>query len=106
MNYRKPNKADRVRTAIYVAVYAAAIGVRASILISGGTGGVPAWAILVLLGAFLLIRWHAQNTAYRCSDCGHEFEISTLTDAVSPPQAGRRRLEIPQMSALRQANQD
>ena len=83
MAYRKPDRADRVRTAVYVAVYTAAIGVGAFLLMPGGSAGAFAWSVIVVGGAFLLIRWHARNTAYRCRNCGHEFEISILTDAMS-----------------------
>jgi len=83
MEYRKPNKGDWARTAIYVAVYTAAIGVGAFLLIPRGAPGALAGAILVILGAFLLIRWHAKNTAYRCAKCNHGFEISIFTDAIS-----------------------
>ena len=31
-----------------------------------------------------LIFWHARSTAYHCPKCGSEFEISILTDFVSP----------------------
>jgi len=88
MEYRKPDKADRAGTAIYVAVYTAAIGVGAFLLMPGGAVGALAWAVIVVGGAFLLIRWHARNTAYRCRNCGHEFEISIFTDAISPHGAG------------------
>ena len=56
MEYRKPDKADRARTAIYVAVYTAAIGVGAFLLMPGGAVGALAWAVIVVGGAFLLIR--------------------------------------------------
>ncbi|MFO7996577.1 MAG: hypothetical protein R6U93_05490 [Dehalococcoidia bacterium] len=88
MAYRKPDRADRVRTVTYVAVYTAAIGGGAFLLIPRGPAGAFAWAVMVIGGAFLLIRWHAKSTAYRCINCGHEFEISVLTDAISPHGPG------------------
>ena len=42
------------------------------------------WLVLVVGGLFLLVRWHAKRFAYRCSKCGHEFEISAFVDFVSP----------------------
>ncbi len=83
MEYRKPDKGDWARTTIYVAVYAVAIGIGAFLLMPRGAPGALAWIILVILGAFLLIRWHAKNTAYRCAKCNREFEISIFTDAIS-----------------------
>jgi len=42
------------------------------------------WIILVIVGLFLLIRWHAKNTAYICPKCGYKFMISTFEDFISP----------------------
>ncbi len=42
------------------------------------------WLILIAGSLFLLVRWHAKNFAYRCPKCGHEFEISTSRDFISP----------------------
>ena len=88
MAYRKSNRADRARTAVYVAIYTAAIGIGAFFLIPRGAAEALAWAVIAIGGAFLMIRWHAQNTAYRCRLCGHEFEISIVTDAISPHGPG------------------
>ena len=90
MEYRKPTRADWRKTAIYPALYITAISAGAFLLMPRSALGALAWAILVILGAFLLIRWHAKNTAYRCRNCGHEFEISIFTDAISPhgPRGG------------------
>ena len=83
MAHHKPARVDRARTAVYVAIYTAAISIGAFLLIARGAAGAFAWAVIVVGGAFLLIRWYARNTAYRCRNCGHEFEISILTDAIS-----------------------
>ena len=40
---------------------------------------------LVVLGVlFILVNWHARTFAYRCADCGFEFEISIWSDLISP----------------------
>lgn len=44
--------------------------------------------ILVFSGLILLVRWHARNHIYQCQNCGHEFEVSSFTDFVSPHGPG------------------
>jgi hypothetical protein len=46
------------------------------------------WLVLVLVGTVLLARWNSRHSGYRCRHCGHEFEISTLTEIVSPHGTG------------------
>jgi DNA-directed RNA polymerase subunit RPC12/RpoP len=54
------------------------------------------WLLVPVGGAlYLLIRWHASVTAYRCEKCGNEFEISTLTDFVSPHMPEKKFLKCP-----------
>ncbi len=50
--------------------------------------GFIAWIVILAVGLVLLVRWHARYTGYRCARCSHEFEISTLTDVVSPQGTG------------------
>ncbi|MFU8795856.1 MAG: hypothetical protein ACNA7X_00965 [Dehalococcoidia bacterium] len=88
MAYREPTREDHTRTAIYLVLYIAVLSGGAFLLMPGGAFGAAAWAVIVVIGAFLLIRWHARNTAYRCRECHHEFEISILTDAISPHGTG------------------
>lgn len=48
------------------------------------------WGLLVTpVGLIALVIWHRVQSAYRCGACGHEFEISTLTDLVSFQGIGR-----------------
>lgn len=44
---------------------------------------------------FGLIWWHAQNTAYRCGGCGHEFVVSVWRDAFSPHMIESKYLKCP-----------
>ena len=88
MDYRKPTRSDWRRTAVCLGIYVAAIGAGAFFLMPTGPAGALAWAVLVIGGAFVLVRWDAKSTAYRCRNCGHEFEISILTDAISPHGPG------------------
>jgi hypothetical protein len=48
-----------------------------------------AWLMAVVVGLFLLVRWHTRAFGYRCRNCGNEFEISMLMDFVSPQGLGR-----------------
>ena len=79
--YSKIEKEDWVKTFVYIAAFVA-------VLIVGSVLLLPSywylWLILVVGGLFLLVQWHAKNFAYRCPECGHEFEISTFTDFISP----------------------
>jgi len=74
-------KEDWVKTLSYIALFVA-------VIIIGAISLLPSypyiWLFLFAGSLFLLARWHANKFAYRCSKCGHEFEISTLTDFVSP----------------------
>ena len=79
--YQETTKEDWIRTIIYVAVFVAVIIVWAIFLLSGYW---YIWLILVIGSLFLLVRWHAKKFAYRCPKCGHEFEISTFTNFISP----------------------
>lgn len=46
--------------------------------------GFVAWIALVVGSLLLLVSWHACAFAYRCRDCGHEFQISLWTDLLGP----------------------
>lgn len=62
--------------------------------------GFIAWIVILAVGLVLLVKWHAGYTGYRCGHCGHDFEISTLTDLASPqgmgPGGGWKYLRCPQ----------
>ena len=75
---RRPEGSRRL-----VTLYIAVLALGALLLMRGGVPGAVVWAVIVVGGALLLIRWHARNPAYRCRACHHEFEISVLTDAIT-----------------------
>jgi hypothetical protein len=79
--YRETTKGDWARTIIYVLLFCAVLVIGALYLLPAYW---YAWSILVVGCLFLLVRWHARSFAYHCPRCGHEFEISTFKDFVSP----------------------
>ena len=87
--FREPTAADR-RAGIRVLVgYVAAISVTSVLLfLVPGPTGLVVWLVLVLVGTVLLARWNSQHSGYRCRHCGHEFEISSVTELVSPHGMG------------------
>ena len=54
MKYRKPTKADRKRTIIYLTGYIVAISAGAFLLLTRGVIGVMAWVLIVAGGLYLL----------------------------------------------------
>ena len=42
------------------------------------------WLLIVIVGMIWIVNWHTQNYAYHCLHCEHEFEVSFLTNLISP----------------------
>jgi DNA-directed RNA polymerase subunit RPC12/RpoP len=58
--------------------------------------GMLIWLLVFVAGTlFLLVRWHARATAYRCSACGEEFTISAFVDFFSPHIPDKKLLKCP-----------
>jgi len=51
--------------------------------------------LVVGMGLYLLVRWHAKTTAYICPNCEHTFAVSTLTDLLSPHTINKKVLRCP-----------
>lgn len=100
IRYREPNKTDWAKSIIYLVLYVAAITIGPFVLLERGVIG-PFFLAVIVLGGLLLLVWqHSRTVGYRCANCSHEFQVSLLTDLVSPhgmnwyylkcPQCGRR----------------
>jgi DNA-directed RNA polymerase subunit RPC12/RpoP len=73
----EPRASDWWVTALWVASLLAAIIVAAVWL--------PWWVAvaIVVVGLPLLVWWHARSFGYRCAECGAEFTVSAVEDAMA-----------------------
>ena len=56
----------------------------------------PLWLLVLIgVGLFLLVSWHAKYTAYICPKCGYTFMISTSKDFLSPHMVDKKLLRCP-----------
>jgi uncharacterized C2H2 Zn-finger protein len=85
--FSDPKRGDYIRSAIYVFIYVAMIGVGAFLLLPRYW---YLWAGLVVVGLVLLVNWHKEMTTYQCPNCGHLYEISFLTDLLAPHGLNRQ----------------
>ena len=78
------NKSQQSKSLLYAVAFAAVAVIGAALFLS--TRSVAGFVVLVVLvgGLPFLVVWHARTYAYRCRNCGHEFEISPWTDLISP----------------------
>ena len=90
MAYQHATKHDWQRTALYLAVGMLIIITAAIFLLSiNRVIGALIWFIIVGVVLALLVSWHTRTFAYRCKECGEEFEISPVTNFVSPQGFGK-----------------
>lgn len=88
---REPDFSDRLR---YGAMIAAVIAPVVIVLVVAPDQ--PLYALPVVFAPlFLLILYHARNTAYRCKHCGHEFAVPVWRDAFSPHMFETKYLRCP-----------
>lgn len=97
MPYREVTRADRLKVAGYLVLMILFNVLTAVVLFpTAWPWGFVIWLILCFCGSlFLLVRWHANNTAYRCPACTWEYQISFLTDFISPQYPNKKYLECP-----------
>ena len=79
--YHRPKKGDWVKGSLAIAGYILAISVSAFYLLIEYW---YLWLVIVVGGLVLIVNWHTQSYAYRCRNCGTEFEISFLANLVAP----------------------
>lgn len=79
-------KKDWKKTIVYLAFYIVAVIIGAVLLI-------PIywylWTVIVILGLIILVQWHSKSAVYRCTNCGNEFQVSFITDLMSPQGVGK-----------------
>jgi DNA-directed RNA polymerase subunit RPC12/RpoP len=95
VRYREPNRADWIKSIVFLALYVGAITAGAFLLLPRGGAGAVSWAVIVLGGLLLVVWWHSRSVAFRCANCSHEFEISLLTDLLSPHGTDWHYLKCP-----------
>ena len=100
----KPTRQDYIKSIVYLSLYVIVIGGGAWLLLPNQW---VLWAAIVLIGMLLLVGWHKKETAYRCPNCEHVYQISFLTDLTAPH--GDRsgwRLAAAALPQLRQASEN
>lgn len=79
------NKNQQRKALLYTAAFVAVAAIGAALFLrTRSVAGFVVWLVLVVGSLSLLVGWHARTFAYRCRNCGHEFEISPWTDLISP----------------------
>lgn len=95
-SFTQPDRKDWKKTTLLLALYITAISAGAFVVIGADpVFGFIACLILVLDGLLLLVGWVNRNFGYQCRNCGHEFEISLITNLVSPHGMGCKHLKCP-----------
>ena len=85
--YQDPNRRDWIAGIASLIIFVVVITVGALLLF---TDYWYLWILLVAGGVVILVFRQTTNYACRCRDCGHEFEISFLTNLLSPHGVDRR----------------
>jgi len=79
--YENPTLKDWIIGIGLIVIFLGVIGIGAFLLIPDHWIW---WLSLVLVGTLLLTLNQNKNYAYRCRECGHEFEIRFITNLISP----------------------
>jgi hypothetical protein len=97
MSYREVTKADQMKAVVYLVLMVLFNVLTAIVLFSTAWPlGFIFWLLLCFCSSlFLLVRWHANTTAYRCPACDWEYEISVFTDFISPHFPNKKYLKCP-----------
>ena len=90
MQYEHVTRRDWERTALYLACGMLLLVTGAIFLFAiNRVIGAILWFALVGVVLAILVSWHTKTYAYKCKQCGEEFEISPLTNFVSPQGFGK-----------------
>lgn len=98
MPYRSVTAKDRLKAGLYILLTITLIAVSAALLSQFEMTGIIVWVMIAAGSMYLLVRWHANSTVYRCAACNHEFGIAVFTDLISPHLLSRKYLKCPQCS--------
>ena len=79
--YQDPSRRDWITGIASLIIYVVVITLGALFLF---TDYWYVWPVLVLGGMVILVLRQTKNYACRCRECEHEFEISFLTNLLSP----------------------
>lgn len=81
MKYQDPNRRDWVTGIASLVIFLVVITLGALLLF---TDYWYIWPVLVIGGTVILVLRQTKHYACRCRECGHEFEISFLTNLLAP----------------------
>ncbi len=76
-----PDRWDVIKSVAHILIYAIVIGASAFLLLPKFW---YIWIGVVVVGMLILVNWHKEQTAYRCPNCEHIYEISFITDLTAP----------------------
>ncbi len=79
--YQDPTRKDWVNGIASLVIFVVAITLGAALLF---TDYWYLWPIMVIGGTVILVLRQTKNYACRCRACGNEFEISFMTNLISP----------------------
>jgi hypothetical protein len=96
MRYRTATTKDWLKTGFYILLHTMVIVFSAIFLLPFGPAGIAVWCIILIGSTYWLVRWHASSTVYHCLVCDPVFEISTLTDLITPHVPYHKYLKCPQ----------
>jgi len=91
---KKFTKRD-IFTAIFLALFVAAVILGGVFLLPKGGFGVLGLFGILLLGLVLLVTWHSTNYAYVCKECKHNFRINFYKDLFAPQTTTTKYLKCP-----------
>ena len=91
--YRDPNLKDKLISYAFIVLTITIIMLSSFFVLP--VYGLVVHLIISLFTIFLLILWHARNTAYMCPHCDQEFEISFWQDLTSPSFFNKKLLKCP-----------